>query len=88
MNSLSSEQMAAVALESLANARRLYDDAVLLRQADRLPSAFMVAGLAADELGKHVLVAAFYGAREETDAEWRNFWRRFRNHESKLDNTL
>ena len=48
----------------------------------------MVAGLAADELGKHVLVSSFYGVREETDEEWRKFWRRFRNHESKLGDAL
>src|SRR6266487_3986865 len=79
--------MAEVGLEALSNARRLYDDAVSLRQGDRLPSAFMVAGLAADELGKHILVSSFY-AREQTDEEWRKFWRRFRSHESKLDDAL
>ena len=47
----------------------------------------MVAGLAADELGKHVLVTSFY-AREQTNEEWRKFWRRFRSHESKLGDVL
>ena len=82
------KQMAEIALESLKNARRLYDDALLLREAGRLPSAFMTAGLAADELGKHVLVSSFFGAREETDEEWRKFWRRFRRHEEKLGDAL
>jgi len=88
MSRLSSEQMAQVALEALVNARRLFDDAVRLRLAGRLPSAFMVAGLANDELGKPVLVSSFYGVRKETDEEWRKFWRRFRNHESKLGDAL
>lgn len=79
--------MAEVALEALVNARRLYDDAVSLRQGDRLPSALMVAGLAADELGKHVLVTSFYN-RDQTDEEWRKFWRRFRNHQEKLGDAL
>jgi hypothetical protein len=47
----------------------------------------MLAGLAADELGKHVLVASFY-YREATDAEWRKFWRRFRDHTEKLGDAL
>ncbi len=87
MKRLTSQQMAEVALEALVNARRLYDDAVSLRQGDRLPSAFMVAGLAADELGKHILVTSFYN-RDQTDEEWRKFWRRFRNHQEKLGDAL
>jgi AbiV family abortive infection protein len=79
--------MAHVALLALANARRLYEDAAALRHLSRLPSALMVAGLAADELGKHVLVASFY-LRDQTDEEWRKFWRRFRRHESKLGDAL
>jgi AbiV family abortive infection protein len=79
--------MAEIGLEALSNARRLYDDAASLRQGDRLPSALMVAGLAADELGKHILVSSFY-AREQTDEEWHKFWRRFRSHQSKLGDTL
>ena len=66
--------MAEVALEALVNARRLHDDAVSLRQGDRLPSALMVGGLGADELGKHVLVSSFF-ARDQTVEEWRKFWR-------------
>ena len=87
MRRLTSQQMAEVALEALVNARRLYDDAVSLRQGDRLPSALMVAGLAADELGKHVLVTSFYN-RDQTDDEWSKFWRRFRNHQEKLGDAL
>jgi AbiV family abortive infection protein len=88
MKRLTYKQMAEVALEVLANARRLYNDAALLQRVGRLASAFMVAGLGADELGKHVLVASFYGSREDTDEQWRKFWRRFRNHQSKLGDAL
>jgi AbiV family abortive infection protein len=87
MKRLTSQQMAEVALEALKNARRLYDDAMILRIGDRLPSALMVAGLAADELGKHILVSSFY-IRDQTEDEWRNFWKRFRRHEAKLDDAL
>lgn len=80
--------MAEISLAALANSRRLMDDANYLRKTNRLPSAFMVAGLAADELGKHILVSSFYGARENTEAEWKKFWKRFRNHESKLGDAL
>src|SRR3954451_13467833 len=83
VNRLTAQQAADVAIHALANARRMHDDAVFLRHAGRLPSAFMVAGLAADELGKHVIVTSFFG-RNDTDAEWRKFWRRFRQHEAKL----
>jgi AbiV family abortive infection protein len=68
------------------NSRRLLDDAAALARAQRLPSALMVAGLAADELGKHILVSSFF-SREGTD-HWRKFWRRFRDHTEKLGDAL
>lgn len=80
--------MAELALEALKSARSLLDDGVLLFERGRLPRAFALASLAADELGKHVLVTSFYAVREETDEEWRKFWRRFRHHESKLGDAL
>jgi AbiV family abortive infection protein len=79
--------MAELALEALRNSRRLLDDASALARENRLPSALMVAGLSADELGKHVLVTSFY-SREGTDDDWRKFWRRFRNHTEKLGDAL
>jgi AbiV family abortive infection protein len=84
---LSAVQMAAIALEALRNSRRLLEDAATLAAQGRLPSAFMLAGLSADELGKHMRVTAFY-SREGTDEEWRKFWRRFRNHTDKLGDVL
>lgn len=80
-------QLAELSLAALANARSLFDDAVLLRHAGRTSSAFLLLGLAADELGKHVMVSAISG-RDDTDAEWKKFWRRMGSHESKLGNTL
>jgi AbiV family abortive infection protein len=38
-------------------------------------------------LGKHVLVSSFF-ARDQTDEEWRKFWRRFRSHQEKLGDAL
>lgn len=87
MQRLSSEQMAETALEAMRNARRLLDDAAVLAEANRLPSAFMLVGLAADELGKHILVASFF-SRAPDDDDWRSFWRRFRRHTEKLGNAL
>ncbi|MGC7268693.1 AbiV family abortive infection protein, partial [Mycobacteroides abscessus subsp. abscessus] len=79
--------MAETALEAMRNARRLLDDAAVLAEDDRLPSAFMLVGLAADELGKHILVASFF-SRIPDDDDWRTFWRRFRRHTEKLGNSL
>jgi AbiV family abortive infection protein len=88
MKRLAPEQMAEIALAALSNARRLFDDAVLMRDQGRTPTAFLLAGLAADELGKHVMVASFYGVREETDDNWKKFWHRFRAHREKLGDAL
>lgn len=87
MRRLSPQQMAEIALAALANARRLLADATFLRDAGRTPSAYVLAGLAADELGKHVLVASFFG-RDDTEAEWRKFWTRLRRHQEKLGDAL
>ncbi|WP_460867572.1 AbiV family abortive infection protein [Nocardioides pakistanensis] len=80
--------MAELSLKALANARALFDDATALYERGRIASAFTLVGLAADELGKHVLVTSFYGGRDESDDEWRKFWKRFRHHESKLGDAL
>ncbi len=80
--------MAGIALAALSNARRLFDDAVLMRDRGRTPTALLLAGLAADELGKHVMVASFYGVREETDDNWKKIWQRFRTHQEKLGDAL
>lgn len=79
--------MAELALEALRNSRRLLDDASVLARENRFASALMVAGLSADELGKHILVTSFF-SREGTDDDWRKFWRRFRNHTEKLGDAL
>lgn len=80
-------QMAEISLEAMRNSRRLLDDARMLASAQRFPTAFMVAGLAADELGKHIMVSSFF-AREGTDDDWKRFWRRFRDHTEKLGGAL
>lgn len=85
---LTYEQMAAVSLASLANARRLYEDAIRLRDLGSHATAYCVAGLAVDELGKHILAASFFGGRDGSDGDWRTFWKRFRKHQDKLGNGL
>ena len=76
-----------MALAALRNARLLFDDAEQLHGLGRIATSYLLAGLAADELGKHVLVSSFF-AREGSEAEWANFWRRFRSHPEKLGNVL
>jgi AbiV family abortive infection protein len=88
MQRLAPEQMAEIVLAALSNARRLLDDAVLMTERGRTPTAFLLVGLAADELGKHVMVASFYGMRQESDDDWKKFWRRFRTHQEKLGDAL
>lgn len=80
--------LAELCLRALEQGRVLYDDAVVLRNANKLSSAYALLGLAADELGKHVMVASFAGTENPTDEQWKKFWRRFRRHEEKLGNSL
>lgn len=87
MRRLTSDQLAGLAMAALVNARRLFDDAEVLREAGRIPSSFALLGLAADELGKHVMVASV-PARKESDEQWRTFWKRMGRHEAKLGNSL
>jgi AbiV family abortive infection protein len=85
---LEPEQMAELVFAALESSRRLFDDALLLQSNGRVPSAFALAGLSADELGKHIMAASFFVEREDTEAEWKRFWRRFRRHQEKLGNVL
>lgn len=78
--------MAELAVAALRNARRLFDDALVLRSSGRLASAFTLATLAGEEVGKHVMVMSFFGRDTRRDEEWDKLWRRFRRHESKLGN--
>ncbi|UOQ89178.1 AbiV family abortive infection protein [Agromyces endophyticus] len=84
---LSFAQLANLGFAALSNARTLFEDAERLRAAERFTSAYILLGLAADEIGKHILVVAF-PTRDASDADWKKFWRRFRAHEEKLGNTL
>lgn len=84
---LTPRQLAEISYAALASARRLFNDAEVLSDSNRLPSSFVLLGLCVDELGKHVMVTAFC-EREDTDAEWAAFWARFRRHEAKLDVAL
>jgi AbiV family abortive infection protein len=88
MRRLTYEQMAAVSLASLANARRLYEDATRLGDFGSHATAYCVAGLAVDELGKHIMTASFFGGRDASESDWRTFWKRFRRHQDKLGNGL
>lgn len=87
MHRFTPEQMADLGLAALANARRLFDDATLLHEHGRFTSSFVLLGLAADELGKHVMVVAFFN-RPDSEAEWRKLGKRVNRHQDKLANSL
>lgn len=86
--SLTPLQLAELSLASLRNARRLFDDAVVLRSHGSAPGAFGSACLAAEELGKHMMVAPMFGIEEPTADDWRDFWKRWRQHTFKVGNML
>jgi AbiV family abortive infection protein len=88
MRKLTFDQMAELGLRSLTNARRLLEDSCLLRNSGRFASSFILVGLSADELGKHILATSFFGAYDGADEDWESFWRRFRKHQEKLGNAL
>lgn len=81
------EQLAEWTLAALANGRRLFDDSRLLLEAGRSTSAMVLLGLAADEIGKHMMIMAM-PSRADSDAEWKKFDRRIRSHTEKLGNPL
>jgi len=69
------------------NARSLVDDARLLLEAKRYARAFALAELAAEELGKLILVAGTaIRVALDLEVDWRRFWHRFRHHPSKAWN--
>jgi len=69
------------------NARVLVDDARLLLEADRIPRAYALAELAAEELGKLIMVS-----RTAIDValghpvDWARFRKRFQDHNPKAAN--
>jgi len=69
------------------NARGLVDDARLLLEAGRYPRAFALAELAAEEVGKLVLVAATaIRVALDVPVNWPRFWKHFRHHPPKAWN--
>jgi AbiV family abortive infection protein len=70
---------------SFANSQRLLEDARLLLEADRMPTAYLVAELAAEEAGKTLIIL-----RAGTDLalgnaiDWKELRRRLSDHGSKL----
>ena len=63
----------------------MFDDATLLLKEGRHASAFNLLGLAADELGKHIMVTAF-PTRPGGKTARSKFRHRVRSHETKLRN--
>jgi AbiV family abortive infection protein len=65
------------------NAQGLLTDAEFLLSHDRLARAVFLAIAAIEEIGKvPIVISAFLRLR--TDEQWRQFWKRFRSHHTKL----
>jgi AbiV family abortive infection protein len=64
-----------------ANARRLAEDAQLLLEAERFPSAASLAMLALEEVGKVVILRQLFSSNSEK--ELAGNWRRYRRHLEK-----
>jgi AbiV family abortive infection protein len=78
---LSAEQAAAGMNAAEANASRLLDDATLLLEAGRFPSAACLAILSIEEAGKVSILREIVLAR--SDEEAKGAWRAYRSHTKK-----
>lgn len=78
---LSAQEIAAGMNVAKRNAVRLLNDAQLLFDEDRLPSACSVAILAIEEAGKVSILRELSIA--SGDAEFKDAWRRYRDHKAK-----
>lgn len=85
---LTLEQIGALARKTLDNSLALLDEAEGLLYLGHHARAFALGVLAAEEFGKHMMchgAAAYAGRRPDV---WEDFWRRFRNHQPKYENTV
>lgn len=73
----------------LRNAENLISEAKLLYEANRIPRAYTLSHLAREELAKIPMLFRV-GAQilAGTTPDWRNFWKRFRDHKAKIRNDL
>jgi AbiV family abortive infection protein len=77
-------KMASLANASLRNARRLLDDAQWLAQDERYASAFSSACLAADEIGKNVLIIAYFALSKDDPPTAKALRKHLKSHQTKL----
>src|SRR4051812_29094505 len=78
---LTAQAAAAGMNAAISNARRLYDDAHLLADQQRFPSALALAILAIEEAGKVSVIRGITMC--ETDADASREWKRYRSHREK-----
>lgn len=78
---LSAVQISEGLVAAKRNAGRLLDDATILYDAGRFPSASSLATLSIEELGKLPILRRM--ALAESGDEWRTCWRDFASHTSK-----
>ena len=78
---LSTEQVAKGMNAAARNARRLYDDANLLFEVKRFPTASSLAVLSIEEAGKLALLRGILAAPSEKHLK--EAWRAYRDHRSK-----
>lgn len=87
MRRLTYNEIERLAEMALTNARELLEEAVLLHEAGRFARATALAIIVLEELGKRTTLwrAVNFGAN---DTEWKLFWRRFRDHATKVANVI
>lgn len=78
---LDSTQIADGMKAARRNARRLVDDAKLLLDEGRYPTAAAVAVFSIEEIGKEMILRDFASAPETEDPK--NMWRKYRSHRHK-----
>lgn len=79
---LSDEEMKECCRQSIINAKRLYNDAVHLKEERRYESAIALGIISLEELGKAFM---FYNAHNQGNIDWGKFWNDVYNHRKKQD---
>lgn len=86
---LTLEQIASGMLKCRVNAKELLADAEFLADGSRHARAYMLAHTACEELAKFfVLQLAGKRVSQANPPDWKPFWRRFRSHDSKMDQLI
>ena len=75
-------------LAALRNAEELVREAEILYDNGAWARSCFLSLAAAEELGKYIMMTSAVALALGGAINWKTFWRRFRNHKSKLGNIL